>query len=337
VKLRTALTIFAVAAVSIIAGCNGAVGEKKSARCERKFLTVDFQQGQTIRYRFVSSRDINVELGPTKSKSRKGKSKTDKSTESMEMVVAYTPIKIDPYGLTTVKATCESVKVRRSSSKGRRKDAVESLPGKTFTLTVGPTGKIEDYSQLDKLIHEIGEKAFRPGGKAGRVKEPDMIDDFIGSQWFLWDSVSSIKKAADGVCVGQTWKSKLSVPNTMVLRKAREVNYTLAEIRRTEKGWLAVIHSSYSPAESVPRDWPIPYSGAFQLSGPFGFLRMFCRGFNVLDLQGQGEELFNIDAGRTEQYNQSYQMKLVASSASMLGTKPRITIKQNLTMQLLED
>lgn len=336
--MKTVLTILTVAVVSIIAGCNGAVGEKKPARCDRQFLTVDFRQGQTLRYKFVSSRDIDVQWGPTKGKSKTGRGKVDKSNESMEMVVAYQPIKIAPYGLTTVKATCESVKVRRTkSSRGRQKDAVEALPGKTFTFTVGPTGKIEDYSQLDKLIHEIGERAFRPRSKTGRVKEPDMIDDFIASQWFLWDSVSSIDKAADGVCVGRTWKSKLSVPNTMVLRKARGVTYTLAEIRRTEKGRLAVIRSSYGKAKSVPHNWPIPYSGAFRLSGSFGFLMMFSRGFNVRDLQGQGEELFNIDAGRTEQYNQNYQMQLEAASGSILGVKPRITIRQNLTMQLLED
>jgi hypothetical protein len=63
---------------------------------------------------------------------------------------------------------------------------------------------------------------------------------------------------------------------------------------------------------------------------------MFTRGFRVLSLQGQGEELFNIDAGRTEQYNQNYQLQLEASSGSVLGIKPRITIRQNLTMQLLE-
>ena len=341
--LKTAQIIFTVAVVSIIAGCNGTVGEKKSAKCDKQFLTVDFQQGQTLRYKFVSNRDIDVQWGPEKGKSKAGRGKVDKSNEYMEMVVAYQPIQVVPYGLTTIKATCESVKARRSSSRarGRQKDAVETLEGKSFTFTVGPTGRIEDYSQLDKLIHEVGERAFRSRGKtgrAGRVKEPDMISDFIASQWFLWDSVSSIEKAADGVCVGRTWKSKLSVPNTMVLRKARNVNYTLAEVRRTEKGRLAVIHSSYSPAKSVPSDWPpMPYSGTFQLSGPFGFLRMFGRGFNVRDLQGQGEELFNIDAGRTEQYNQNYQMQLEAASGSILGVKPRITIKQNLTMQLLED
>jgi len=329
--LKAVLTVFIALVLSILAGCNGAAGGKK-------LLTVDFQENQPLRYRFVSSRDVYVNWGEVKSGSKAGKSKVDKSSESMDMVVAYTPVKIEPYGLTTIKATCESVKIRRSSRKGRRatgKDAVESLSGKTFTFTVAPTGKIEDYSQLDKLIREIGKKAFRPDSKRGRIKDPDMISDFIATQWFLWDSVSSIEKAVEGICVGQAWKSILSVPNPMVIRRARDVTYTLDEIRPSEKGQLAVIHSSYSLAESVPRNWPNPYSsaGRFMVSGRFGFLR----GYKVLDFQGWGEELFNIDAGRTEQYNQQYQMQLDASLPMGISGNIRITVEQNLTMQLLED
>ena len=143
--------------------------------------------------------------------------------------MAYKPIKVDSYGLTTIEATCKSVKVSRS--KGSRKDAVQSLAGRTFTVTVGPTGGIEDYSQLDSLLKEIGEKAFRPESDRGRIKEPDMIGDFVASQWFLWDSISSIERPAEGVEIGRSWNSQLSVPAPMVMRKARDVTYTLDEIR----------------------------------------------------------------------------------------------------------
>jgi len=254
----------------------------------------------------------------------------------MDMVVAFTPIEVDPYGLTTIKATCESVNVKRTSRGARRgaREAVKSLPGKSFTFTVQPTGKMEDCSQLDALIKEIGEKAFRPHSRQGRIKEPDMISDFVATQWFLWDSISSIEEPAKGVSVGQSWKSKLSLPTPMVMRKARDVTYTLDAIRPTEKGRLAVIRSTYSLAESVPRGWPIPYTGSFQLSGKFGMLR----GYKILDLKGGGEEIFNIDAGRTQRYNQQYQMELACSLIFALpGANPRITIKQKLTMQLLRN
>ena len=334
--MKTALTLFTVTFLIALVGCEPGVEGKKPLTGKKKLITVNFQEGQTLQYRFVSNRDIEVDWGPMKSGSKPGQNKVDKSSESMDMVVAYTPIKVDPYGLTTIKATCKSVNVRQTSSgTGRQrtsKDAVENLPGASFTFTVEPTGKIEDYSQLEKLIKETGEKAFRPESNQGRIKEPDMIGDFIATQWFLWDSVSSIEKAAEGIRVGQSWKSKLSVPTPMVTRKARDVTYTLDELRQTEKGQLAVIRSSYSPAESVQDNWPpMPYSGSFQMSGRFGFLR----DYKLLDLQGQGEELFNIDAGRTERYNQQYQAQLEASFPMGIGAKLQITIKQNLTMELL--
>jgi hypothetical protein len=331
VKLKTTLTILAAIFLGVIAGCEPTAKKERLSSEGKELLTVDFQQGQSLQYKFVSSREISVDMDSTKQASRPGRQTADKSTESMEMVVTYTPIEIDPYGLTTVKATCESVKVKRS--KGSQKDAVEHLAGKTFTLIIGPTGRIEDYSQLDELIKEIGKKAFLPDTSRGRIKGPDMICDFVATQWFLWDSVSTIDKPSEGIGAGQSWKSKLSVPAPMVMRKARDVTYRLDEIRPSEKGRLAVISSSYSPAEAAPHSWPIPYSGRFQMAGTYGFLS----GYKILDLKGRGEELFNIDAGRIEQYNHQYQIQLKASLPLPLsGVDPRITIKQNLTMKKLK-
>lgn len=279
----------------------------------------------------MSSRDIEVDWSFAQDDAKKAKSKVDKSHESMEMIVAYTPVEVGRYGLTTIKATCESVKVRRKQRRST-KDAVESLSGKSFIITVSPTGKLEDYSQLDELIREIGKKAFRTGGREGRIKNPDMIGDFVATQWFLWDVIASIEKPLDGVSVGRSWTSKLSVPTPMVSRLARDVTYTLDEIRQSEKGQLAVIKSSYSLAKSAPKSWPIPYAGRFRMSGTFGFLTRY----KYLNLQGGGQELFNIDSGRTEQYNQQYQLNIEASAPFGLGAGPRIKIKQNLTMQLLD-
>jgi len=326
--LKTALIILTIVIMSISGGCEPGAGAKEPLIKNKELLTVDWQDGRALEYKFVSGREIILDWDPTGKLSKSDKSTPDKSTELMEMVVAYTPIKIDSYGLTTIKATCKSVKVARS--KGPRKDAVEHLAGKTFMFTVGPTGKIEDYSQLDELLKEIGKKAFGANTGRGRIKELDMICDFIATQWFLWDSVSSLKNPSDGVTVGQSWKSKLSVPSPMVMRKAREVTYRLDEIRQSEKGRLAVISSSYQIAETVPQSWPIPYSGSFQMRGTFGFLS----GYKLLGLEGQGEELFNIEAGRIEQYNQQYQMQLQASIPMGISVKPMITIKQNLTMEL---
>jgi hypothetical protein len=330
--LKVTPIILAAVTLTAFAGCEPIAGQKELLSKQGELLTVDFLAGQTLRYKFISSREITVDLDATAQASLSGRAASDKSSESLEIIMAYTPIEIDPYGLTKVKAVCESVKVTRS--KGPNRDAVENLAGKTFTLAVGPTGKIEDYSQLDMLLKELGTKVFRANTDQGRIKEPDMIGDIVATQWFLWDAVSSIKNPSQGLTVGQSWTSKLSVPTPMVMRKARDVTYRLDEIRPGEKGRLAVISSSYKIADSVPRDWPIPYSGTFQVAGAFGFYR----NYRVLDLQGNGEELFNIDAGRIEQYKQQYQMQLSASLLIPLsGVNLKITIKQNLTMKLLED
>jgi len=340
--LKTVLLIATTATLVILAGCKGAVKQeeplpvkKELLKKGKEVLTVDFQEGQSLRYRFVCSRDIELDWDPTRKRGKPNEQVIDKSSESLEMVVAYTPTKVDPFGLTTINATCESVKVKRSKGRSGRdtsKDAVENFAGKTFTLTVNPSGKIEDYSQLDELIREIGETAFRPTSRMGRIKEPDMIGDFIATQWFLWDSVSSIEKPIEGISVGQSWGSKLSVPTPMVMRKARDVSYSLEEIRQSEEGRLAVIRSCYTLADSVPSGWPVPYTGRFNMSGPFGFFR----GYEVLELKGNGEELFNIDSGRIEKYKQQYRMRLEAALPAPLGPKPLITINQNLAMQLLK-
>ena len=330
--MQATLLILTALVLSVLAGCKPTAVEEELLGEPGELLTVDFQAGQTLRYKFTSGREITVEWDTTSKASRSGSPVSDKSSESLEIIMAYTPVEIDSYGLTTVKAVCESVKVTRSKGPGR--DAVETLAGRTFTLAVGPTGKIEDYSQLNELLKEIGKKVFRANTDIGRIKEPDMIGDVVATQWFLWDAVSSIEKPSQGAAVGQSWNSKLSVPTPMVMRKARDVTYRLDEIRPSEKGRLAVISSSYKIADSAPRDWPIPYSGRFQVAGAFGFYR----NYRVLSLQGRGEELFNIDAGRIEQYNQQYQLQLSASLLMPLaGVNPKITIKQNLTMNLLDD
>ncbi len=330
--MKATLLILTALVLSVLAGCQPTAGEDKLPGEPGELLTVDFQAGETLRYKFVSGREITVDWDTTATKSRSGRPVSDKSSESLEIIMAYTPVEIDPYGLTTVKAVCESVKVARSKGPGR--DAVETLAGRTFTLAVGPTGKIEDYSQLDELLKEIGEKVFRANTDMGRIKEPDMIADVVATQWFLWDAVSSLKQPSRGAAIGQSWNSKLSVPTPMVMRKARDVTYSLDEIRPSEKGRLAMISSSYKIADSAPREWPIPYSGTFQVAGAYGFYR----NYQVLSLQGRGEELFNIDAGRTEQYKQQYEMQLSASMLLPLaGVNPKITIKQNLTMNLLDN
>ncbi len=323
--MKTLLWFFIIFSLFVFAGCEGVTAKKP-------VLMVDFQKDTPLKYKFVSSRQIKIVSEQPQFKPKKAKTKAQDYSESMEMVVEYKPIKVDPYGLTIIEATCKSVKAKRNYGGGSGKDAVENLAGKSFTFTVGPTGKIEDYSDLEKLIKQIGKTAFKPQSKP-RVKKPDMINDFIATQWFLWNSVSSLKQSTEGVSVGQSWESKLALPTPMRMRKSRNVSYALSEIRPDEKGQLAVINSTYTLNDSVPQDWLQPYTGRFQMSGPFGFYR----GYKVSHFQGQGQEIFNIDKGRIEQYNQSYKMRIKAGFMLPLPVNPVITIDQKLTMQLLEN
>jgi hypothetical protein len=336
--LRTGCAVAIVVTV-LLGGCrtpgspSGKVTSRSQADAGKPVLfTVDFQPGQTLRYKFVSNRKITLDWNPGAASSA---GRVQEQLEQLEMVVAYTPVEVNLYGISTIRATCESVKATRAGGPGRRAfgaDAVETAQGKTFVVKVDPRGKIVDNAELKSLIQEMGASAFRGGSEPRRIKEPDMIGDFVASQWFLWDAVSSVERAAGGVPVGQTWRSQLSVPTPMVMRKARDVTYRLEEVHRTGASRVAVIKSTYTLADKAPASWPVPYSGRFQMAGTFGFLS----GYQPSNLAGEGQELFNIDAGRMENYQQKYTMEVSASLPPMgIQANPHIKIEQTLTMELL--
>lgn len=333
------IAILLAVVLMTLGGCKGTgpAGARADARAQREdrvLLTFDFDPNQTLRYRFVSHRNILLDLDP---EADTDEGRLQRQSERLEMVVAYTPVEVDFDGISTIVASCESVQIVRTgrpSGRGLDTDAVVTAQGKSYTITVDPRGRIVDASDLDRLIRELGAAAFRPDTSRGRIKEPDLVGDFVASQWFLWDAVSSIEPPSAGVAVGQSWQSTLSVPTPMVMRKARDVTYRLTETRAADSGRLAVIDGTYTLAESAPQDWPIPYSGRFQLSGAFGFLGAY----DIVALQGQGRTLFNIDVGRIEREEQQYTLQMKASLEPMgIRVNPFITIEQTLTMERLEE
>ena len=331
--MRTRIATTGVLLALLLAGCKTVdLGTGKTSPKDGVLLTVDFEEGRTLRYKFVSHRDIALDWDPN---GAGGAGKVQNQSERVEMVVAYTPQVVEPLGVSTIRAKCESVRVERvGRPSGRRlnSDAVQTAQGKGFTLKVDPRGRIVDASELEALIKTLGDAAFRKNARGGRIKEPDLVGDFIASQWFLWDAVASIENPAAGVAVGQSWRSRLWVPTPMVMRKARDVTYRLDEIRDSDAGRLAVIASTYALAETTPTGWPIPYSGRFQMSGTFGFLGSY----KVLQLEGTGREVFNVDAGRIEKNEQRYTLKMKASLPPMgIRADPHLTIEQTLTMELL--
>ena len=108
-------------------------------------------------------------------KEEKAEGGNQNMAEKLEMEIVYKPIEIDPYGYSTIEATCNSAKVTRTSASRReqnKSDAVEFLVGKSFTLKITPTGKIVDYTSLESLTKELGEKAFADFSKEAESKTP---------------------------------------------------------------------------------------------------------------------------------------------------------------------
>lgn len=327
-RLRIGCAVLIVAVSALVGGC-GTPGSRAAAG-KPVLFTVDFQPGQTLRYKFTSNRKIIIDWDP---RAQAGANKVQEYLEQSEMVIAYAPVEMDPYGISTIRATCESVTATRSGGPGRRTsatDAVESARGRSFTIKVDARGRIVDDAELKSLVQDLGRKAFRDDSESKRIKEPDMVGDFVAGPWFLWDAVSSIEQPAGGVSPGQTWSSQLPVPTPMVMRKARDVAYRLDEVRQADAGRSAVIKSTYALAKTAPATWPIPYSGRFQMSGTFGFLGSY----EVSSLAGEGQELFNVDAGRVENSQQKYTVEMDASLPPLgIQASPHIRIEQTLMIE----
>lgn len=321
-------------------GCQQQEKKSKAETADLKealLLSVDFEPNTQLVYNFVSERTMEINLDPT-GKYSKGKreGKEQSQSEKLEMQIAYKPVKINPLGVSVIEAFCQSAKVTRTgSSRGQSQtDAVESLAGKTFTLSISPTGKIVDYSSLEKIASELGERAFGGGeSKRGKVKNPDMIMDFLATQRNIWDSIASIKNPAKGLTAKSKWNSKLIAPMPFVSKTARDVEYSFAGVNKTDTRTLAQIDSTYTLSKT-PADAPLPYTGGFQMKGMFGFLQ----GYKVLSIEGKGTQLFDVDKGIIVSDTQNYKAQVSASIFGLGSDEltPNINIDQTITMTLVE-
>ena len=315
------------------AGCEGQ--QKFAGPGGKVLLTVDFEPNVPLKYNFVCERQISLNLDPSGRYSRGGKSRgsNQNTVEKLEMEIVYKPIEIDPYGYSTIEATCNSAKVTRTSGSRReqnRGDAVEFLVGKSFTLKITPIGKIIDYNSLGSLTKELGEKAFTNSQQGGRIKDPDMIMDFVATQWNMWGSISTIKEPLKGLKKGLKWDSKLLAPMPFISKIGRDVKYQFAGITEVNGVSLAEITSNYKLSRKSPAGVPFPYGGSFQMRGTFGFLR----GYRVLSIEGTGRQLYDIKRGLIKSDTQRYQAE---TSASIFGLgSANMTIDQTITMTLVE-
>ena len=73
----------------------------------RELLVVAFEAGQQLEYKMVSQREVALTIASK----AKNTSKTDKMSETLDLVMVYKPVEVNPYGLSTIEATCKSAKV----------------------------------------------------------------------------------------------------------------------------------------------------------------------------------------------------------------------------------
>lgn len=310
------LTALLLLMVVLLCGC-------KSGR----YITVDFKENQPLEYKFVSERDVDVVW---KDKSDPNKSKTQEFQEKLEYTMRYEPVEVDSFGLSKIKATVGNLKVSRSDKK-HPQDATYSLEGKSFYMTVDPSGKIQELTDFEKIYKEAGEKAFRKKGKQ-KIKNPDMLGDFLASQYFLWDAQAS-RSAVRAAKPGQTWTSVLSLPLPMLAYRARKVEYTLEDFDEKPEGTLAVITSDYEISDDPNLiTWPTAYTGRFMVAGTFGFLR----GFDVQKFEGSGTEIFNVDKGLVEKQTQQFNAVIETYIPFTTKVRPMVYIDHKLTMNLIE-
>ncbi len=301
---------------------------------EKELLVVDFKADTTLRYKLISERNTSIDLDPTGVASKGKKSKPQEIYEKLEMVIAYKPVEPNPYGLSTISATCESAKVTRKSSKRTPRDAVEYLEGRTFTFQVSPVGKIEDYSEIQKIVLELGEKSISSSDpRKGRIKEMDMIADFISLQWHVWDSIASIENPLDGVEIGDSWKATQIIPLPVAVQAVKETTYTLKEIDESGEQRLGVIESTFAESKATHENWPSRYKGRFRMKGMLGFLR----GYQTTALEGAGTQVFNIDTGTVISEEQNYKITMTATFMLPLGgMEPLIKIDQKISLRLMD-
>jgi hypothetical protein len=319
-----------ISGVLCLVGCQNSAGTPQD-----NWLLVSFEKDVPITYRMVSERLTEFDLtaeDPAK------KSRPTTSSEKLELVMVYTPIEVDPFGLSTIKAECKSATVTRTQPSGKQnaRDAMETLPGKSFTLKLSPTGQISDTSDLQRIASELGKASFASSKDATRIKNPDMINDFLALQQYLWAAGSAISNQLD-LKPGDTWQAQQSIPWPLPMYPppARTVTYTLDSIAAGEgQPRQAVIHSTYALSETPLEEYIKPYEeGRFQMRGLYGFLR----NFQFKHMEGSGKQLFNLDEGLVESDHQEYLLNVEATFMLPLGNSlPVLTVTQKIDIERIE-
>lgn len=329
-RIARTMQLLLAAAVAFFSGCRSVP--------RGEYMALEFDKTKPLRYRFVSSREVQIELtsGPS------GKKEDSKaSNESIEMVFQIRPVEIDPYGLSTLEFTCESVQVKRTTFSGKpaAADAVQALQGRSYTIQVSPTGRLELTDSFKNLLREIGQKSFaaKSGSQQQNVKDPDMILDWLFFQYTLWDLPASHPRPLEGIRVGSTWESEQFLPWPVPIQNlpSRTLTYTVEQIEEQQDCRLAFISTSYKLRERPVLNFPLPYEGNYQIRGS---LFSVLRNFQHQSLEGSGRLVFNLTNGCLESAQDEYTLVTSASFILPLGESlPKLTVHQHIQIERLSD
>lgn len=328
---------FGVTVVGLVlcfAGCQNSAGAPRD-----NWLLVSFEKDVPVAYRMVSERTTEIDL-TTSDPKKKSRPKT--TAEKLELVMVYTPVEVDPFGLSTLNVECRSAKVTRTGFSGRQKtvDAMESLAGKSFALKISPTGDIvNDPDGLPRVAAELGKASFDSARQGTRIKNPDMINDFLTMQETLWTGSSAISNQLD-LNIGDAWESRQPIawPVPTYPPPTRTTTYTLDEIvedpNAPDQPRKARISSTYALSETPLEEYIRPYEeGKFQMRGLFGFLRQF----QFKHIKGSGSQVFNIDDGLVESDRQHYLLDVTARFMLPLGDSlPVLKVDQKIVIDRIE-
>lgn len=328
-RMSRILSAALMTGLGVLAGCQSTP--------KGDYMALGFQPDSVMKYRFVSSRQVQIEL----TAGAGGKKEDSKlSSESLDMVMQIRPVKIDPYGLSTIEFTCQSVQVKRTSFSGKAAsaDAMESLKGRSYTIQATPTGEIENLDTFETLLKEIGQKSFvSRSDPRQNVKDPDMILDWIFFQYTLWDITASNPKALAGVRPGSAWKSDQFMPWPVPIQNlpSRVTTYTVKEITEQDGRRLAHLDSAYQLREKPVLKFPLPYEGPYQIKGS---LFSVLRNYQHKSLEGSGSQIFNLTDGALEKDQQDYTLVTQADFILPLGQSlPILTVKQSILIERLTD
>jgi len=296
-------------------------------------LSIDFPQSKPLSYKFVTNREVVLKLeGDTDGRSSE---KEQKTTEGLEMVITYTPIESDIYGNTTVEAVCKSIKINRQTLTTRTgagsSDPVIHLKDKKWKFLIDSVGEIKDYSEMEAIVKALGAKAITER-------------DFVTTQWFMWDALSSNKNLYAGVSPGQKWNSALPLPFGVRIPAERAVEYSIDENHPLDSS-VVTINSNFDfrgyeqkdgklVFNSVLKNMPRPYEGSFQTRGMFGFLR----DYKAERLSGKGVAQYDIKAGVLLKDSQQYEVDMTAAFMFPLGnTVPVLNVLQTIEIELIDE